>query len=299
MDAFVAACRREIPRSFEKEAFVKQREGSVRDVQRQRAEASEEVEEQAKKRGFSVVSGPMGVATVPLKPDGQPMSQQEFEQLPDNERHAMESLGEELQSLIGQAMLKARQLEREAQLRLEELDRSVALFAIAPLLSEVQQEYNDIPKVGEYLLQAQDDILQHLQMFRGEPQVPPGMFPAPSPEDFFARYKVNVIVSHNDHGGAPVVVENNPTYYTLFGRVDYRSQLGMMTTDHTMIKAGSLHRANGGYLILQAVDVLTSRWSGRRSSARFAAVRSPFRTWASNSAPFRSPRLTRNRFRST
>jgi predicted ATP-dependent protease len=82
------------------------------------------------------------------------------------------------------------------------------------------------------------------------------MFPGISAEDFFGRYKVNVIVSHDDGQGAPVVIENNPTYYALFGRVDYRSQFGAMTTDHMMIKAGSIHRANGSYLIMQALDVL-------------------------------------------
>jgi len=259
MDAFIAACRREIPRAFETEAFLKEREDAVRDVHRRRAEVFEAVEEEAKKRGFSVVAGPTGMVTVPLKPDGQPMSQQEYEELPEDRRHALEGLGEELQSLIGHAMLSVRQLEREAQKRLEELDKSVALFAIAPLLSEVQQEYNDIPKVGEHLLLVQEDILQHLQAFRGaEAQAAPAVFPGPSPEDFFARYEVNTFVSQGNDGGAPVVVENNPNYYTLFGRVDYRSQLGIMTTDHTMIKAGSLHCANGGYLVLQALDVLTS-----------------------------------------
>jgi len=258
MNAFIAASRREIPRHFETEAFVSQREHLVRDVQKQRAQAFEDVELEAKKRGFAVSAGPMGVATVPLKPDGQPMSQQEFEQLPDEERHAIEALGEDLPPLISQAMLKARRLEREAQGRLEELDKNVALYAIAPLLNDVRQEYVDIPKANDYLDQVQDDIISHLQMFRGEAEAPSPAMPGMSPEDFFARYKVNVIVSHDDGHGAPIVIENNPTYYSLFGRVDYRSQLGAMTTDHMMIKAGSVHRANGGYLIMQALDVLTS-----------------------------------------
>jgi hypothetical protein len=139
MDGFIATCRREIPRHFETEAFVSQREELMRDVQKQRAQAFEDVEIEAKKRGFAVSAGPMGVATVPLKPDGQPMTQQEFEQLPDEERHALQTRGEELQSLISQAMLKARRLERAAQGRLEELDKNVALFAIAPPLNEVRQ----------------------------------------------------------------------------------------------------------------------------------------------------------------
>jgi lon-related putative ATP-dependent protease len=259
MEGFIAACRREIPRHFETEGVVAQREQLMREVQHQRARAFEELELEAKKRGFSVAAGPMGVATVPLKADGEPMTPQEFEQMPEGDRRIMQARGEELQSMIGQAMLRGRRQEREAQARLEELDRNAALFTITPLLNEVRQEYMDIPKAIEYLEQVQNDILTHLQLFRGETEPQQQiMLPGPSPEEFFTRYKVNVFVDGSSAAGAPVVIENNPNYYTLFGRVDYRSQFGVMTTDHMMIKAGSLHRANGGYLIAQAFDLLTS-----------------------------------------
>jgi lon-related putative ATP-dependent protease len=138
------------------------------------------------------------------------------------------------------------------------LDRNAALYAITPILNEVRQEYMDIPKATEYLEQVQNDILSHLQMFRPESETQQAMFPGVSPEDFFTRYEVNQFVSRTDGDGAPVVIENNPNYYTLFGRVDYRSQFGVMATDHMMVKAGSLHRANGGFLIAQALDLLTS-----------------------------------------
>jgi lon-related putative ATP-dependent protease len=257
MDTFIEACRREIPRHFETEAYVKNREELAHGVGEQREQAFAAVEQQARQRGFTLNVGPMGVATVPLKPDGQPMSREEFAQLPEAERQALHERGEELQSLISQAMLQARRLEREAQGRLEELDKAVAKYAITPLLNELRQEYIDIPKAVEYLDHVQDDIVEHLESFRpteGEPQVP--TFMRPPAEEFFTRYKVNAIVSRDATKGAPVFIENNPTYYNLFGRVDFRSQLGAATTDHTMIKAGAIHHANGGYLILQAYDAL-------------------------------------------
>jgi lon-related putative ATP-dependent protease len=259
MEALIERCRREIPRAFESEVVLKRREELMQDLQAQRDQAFQAVEQEAGQRGFAVSVAPMGVATIPLKPDGQPMTREEFAQLPEEERRALQERGEGLQSLISQAMLQARRLERQAQERLEELDRAVALFAITPFLNEVRQEYMDIPKAVEYLEQVQDDIVEHLELFRGPQAEQPAlaMF-RPPVEDFFVRYRVNVIVSHEGEQGAPVVLEENPTYYNLFGRVDYRSQLGMMTTDHTMIKAGAVHRANGGYLILQALDALTS-----------------------------------------
>lgn len=259
MDAFVEACRREIPRHFESEAFLKQREELTRDLQAEREQAFSAVEQEARKRGFTLSSGPMGVAAVPLKEDGHSMSREEFAQLPEGTRHELQARGEELQSMISQAILQARRLEKEAQGRLEELDKAVALFAITPLLNELRQEYVDIPKALEYLEQVQDDIVQQHEMFRPtEPETPAMPFPRPPIEEFLTRYKVNGVVSNEETKGAPVVIENNPTFYNLFGRVDYRSQFGAVTTDHTMIKAGAVHRANGGYLVLQAIDVLTN-----------------------------------------
>jgi len=211
-----------------------------------------------------------------VKENGEPMSREEFAQLPEEQRRELQGRGEALQSLISQAMVQARRLEKEAQRRLEELDKTVALFAVTPLLNELRQEYLDIAKAIEYLEQVQDDIVQHLDMFRStEGEAGPLAFLRPPAEEFFTRYKVNVIVSREGEEGAPVVFENNPTYYNLFGRVDYRAQLGAMTTDHTMIKAGALHRANGGYLVLQAMDVLMNLlvWETLKRTIRSREVR--------------------------
>ncbi len=260
MDGFIDACRREIPRHFETDAYVKNREQLMHEFGGQREKVFEGVEQEARKRGFTLNVGPMGVATVPVKADGQPMSREEFAALPDEERKKLEERGEELQLLISQALLQTRRQEREAQSRLEELDKSVAKYAIAPPLNELRQEYMDIPKAVAYLDQVEKDIIEHLDQFRatdGSAQQVPPMLRGVA-DDFFTRYKANAIISREGGGGAPVVIEHNPTYYNLFGRVDYRSQLGSMTTDHMMIKAGAIHRANGGYLVLQAIDVITT-----------------------------------------
>ena len=276
MDTFIEACRREVPRHFESDAYVQRREELGRELQGQRDEAFAAVEQQAKQAGFTLNVTPMGVATVPLKPTGEAMSREEFAQLPDEERKALQTRGEGLQSLISQAMLQTRRLEKEAQRGLDELDKTVGLFAITPLLNELRQEYMDVAKALEYLEQVQDDVVEHLGLFRTtETEAGPMALLRPPAEEFFDRYKVNVIVSSEGEVGAPVVFENNPTYYNLFGRVDYRAQLGAMTTDHMMIKAGALHRANGGYLVLQALDVLTNLlvWETLKRTVRSRQVR--------------------------
>jgi lon-related putative ATP-dependent protease len=276
VDAFIEACRQEIPRHFESEAYTERREELGRELQAQRERAFQAVEEEAKQLGFTLNVTPMGVATIPLKPDGQPMTREEFGQLPEERRRELQATGEQLQSRVSQAMLQARRLEKEAQSHLEELNRAVALYAITPLLNELRQEYMDIPKAVGFLEQIEDDIIDHLDQFRAADQESPVLpFLRPDPEDFFSRYKVNIVVSRERDDGAPVVIENNPTYYNLFGRVDYRSQLGAVSTDHTMIKAGALHRANGGYLILQALDVLIGPlvWETLKRTLRSREVR--------------------------
>lgn len=259
MDAFVESGRREVTRHFESEVYTNKRDELVRDLKTQRERAFADVEAEARKAGFALNIGEMGVATVPLKEDGQAMGREEYAQLPDEERDALQARGEELQPMISQTVAHGRRLEKEANRRMEELDKSVAEFVISPLINELQQSYADLPEVSEYLGHVQEDVIEHLDLFRSsqEEKEPFAQFKAPM-EDTLTRYKVNVIVDHGEDEGAPVVVENNPTYYNLFGRVDYRSQLGAVTTDHTMVKGGAIHRANGGYLILQAMDVLTS-----------------------------------------
>ncbi len=259
MAAFVTAARGEMTRHFESEAYAQRREELTREVQSQRERAFADVEQEARSKGFTISPGPVGIATIPLKEDGQPLSREEFAQLPEEERHSIQVRGEGLQSLITQAMTQARRLDRLAHERTEELDKTVALYAITPPLNELRQEYLDIPKAVDFLEQVEDDIVKHLDIFRAPDQeAGPLAFMKMPADDPFVRYQVNVVVSHDTNDGAPVVIEHNPTYYNLFGRVDYRSQFGAMTTDHTMIKAGAVHRANGGYLVLQALDVLTA-----------------------------------------
>lgn len=260
MDTFVEACRREIPRHFEDEGYAKQREEIGRELQAQRDKVFAPIEEQAKQRGFAINATQMGVATVPVKADGQPMSREEFSQLPEAQRQEIQTKGEALQSLISEALPQVRRLEKEATARLQDVDKQLTLHAITPPLNELRQEYLDIPTAMEYFELVQDDIVGHLDMFRSSEQGPPTPMALlrPPADEFFTRYRVNVFVSQERTEGAPVVVENNPTYYKLFGRVDYRAQFGATSTDHTMIKAGAMHRANGGFLILQGLDVLTN-----------------------------------------
>ncbi len=265
LEDLIQTCRREIPRALDSEAYQRRREEISRSFQSEREALTGQVEQKAREEGFNLNVTPMGVATIPVR-DGKPLSREEFDLLPEDVKKLTQEKGETLQSLVNQTVLQIRRLEKQASQRARELEQEIVLYTIAPLLDDLGEKYADFPKVIDYFQQVKQDIATNRDAFRDSEQTQPQPQPqpetAPEPrrpaEDFFHRYKVNVMVDNSRCQGAPVVIENNPTYYNLFGRVDYRVQMGTMITDIDMIKPGAIHQANGGYLVVQATDLFTS-----------------------------------------
>lgn len=254
VDEMIVAMRRELPRSFESEAYEERKEQAVGDVQAERNRILRELEQEARSQGLMLQATPMGVVTLPLA-DGKPMSREQFEQLPEEERRDLEARTERFREKIADALAQARELEKEARRRVEELDRNEALLAIGGRLEELKQKYHDHSQVVSYLDRVANDIVEHLEEFRSQEAQEEVRRPdqlAPS------RYRVNVLVTNQETQGAPVIDENNPVYYNLLGRIEYLPVAGGAITDFMLIKPGAIHRANGGFLIMQALDVLTS-----------------------------------------
>ncbi|MBI2871606.1 MAG: AAA family ATPase [Chloroflexi bacterium] len=255
MEELVALCKRDIPACFEESEYQRRLESVMHDIQEQRNRLSQEMEEEAKRRGVALNFTRMGVMTVPLKPDGSPMGREEFEGLPPEERERLMKAGEELQSYIATKGAEVRRLEKDATQRRAEVDREVARLATEPTFTDLRIKYQDLPGLLEYLNQVQSDMVSRVEIFRTHDQQ--GEQP-PVPEEEFLRYKVNVMVDNCNATSAPVVFEHSPTYYNVFGRVDYRVRMGTPVTDLTMIRPGSIHRSNGGFLVVQARDALSS-----------------------------------------
>ncbi|HZD58901.1 MAG TPA: ATP-binding protein, partial [Anaerolineae bacterium] len=227
------------------------------DFEAQREKGLSEIEKKAEDRGFAVDITTAGIVTIPLM-KGRPLRREEYGLLPEEQRKDIQEAGEELQSEINEILTRIRRLEKETKEKVQDLDKEIALFAIGHLLQDLRDRYGDFPKVLDYLSQVEKDIIENLDDFRvGEkPRVSiPGLEALQRPPTF-DRYNVNVIVNNSDIEGAPVVFELNPSYYNLMGKTEYRAQFGAMTTDFSMIKAGALHRANGGYLLVNVLDVL-------------------------------------------
>ncbi|MCL5958156.1 MAG: AAA family ATPase [Chloroflexi bacterium] len=276
MDELVEACKREIPRAFESENY-EQRKGQVlKDLQARREELSNELQEHAQKQGLAIEATPIGIVTVPVL-QGKPLSREEFEALPEDVKKVIKERSDQLQEEIRQALAKSRKIEKEATEKVRDLDKEVALFAVGHLLDDLKERYQQFTEVEEYLGKVQEDIIENIDAFRGgekETVAIPGLDHVPV-DGKFDRYRVNVLVNNALTPGAPVVIENHPTYYNLIGRIDYRARLGAITTDFNMIKPGALHRANGGYLVLQARDLLTSvlSWDTLKRALRSREIR--------------------------
>jgi predicted ATP-dependent protease len=256
----VAAVRREVPRAFESDQYAQRRDQINRDVQAQREHLFEGLEREARQRSLSVSVTPMGINTIPLA-DGKPLTKEQYDLLTDERKHQIQEATAELDSIIAQMAPQLRRLERSAAQLLGELDKALVLAIVSPRLEELLRDYKDDTDVVEFLHALGTDMIANVDNFRSGEDQPQPLLPGlpPMPRDgVFDRYKVNVLVTHPADAHAPVVFEESPSYYHLFGRIDYRSTFGAMITDHTMIKPGALHQANGGFLVVQALDVLTA-----------------------------------------
>jgi len=245
MSKLIELLKRDIPTAFKSEEYQEHKRKIDEAINRKREELFAKLEGAAKEKGFVLQRTPIGINTIPLVA-GKPMSEEEYKKLSEEERQAIEERHDEVKLLIEETIREAQGLEEERARRLEELNREVVAFSLEPKVATLKEVYGEEPRVREFLDEVKHDILANLELFIGKEGE------AEQGGDQLARYDVNILVDNSRAEGAPVVVEENATYPNLFGKVERRVQLGVMTTDFTMIKPGSLHRANGGYLVLSA-----------------------------------------------
>ncbi|MCX6345101.1 MAG: ATP-binding protein [Armatimonadetes bacterium] len=283
MEEFIKMARTELPRAFESENYEKRKSEILDAIQRRRESLLFDLQREAAQSGFSIEATPVGIASVPLTPEGRPYTRDEYDALSDDVKQDIKARGTKLQESTNQFILRSRALEKEAQDKLQELDREIALFAAGHLLEDLREKYRicdgfgDCKAILNYLNEVENDMVERLDDFRVQENKHTQGMPAAFQEfvePAFDRYKVNVFVTRENGSGAPVVQENNPTFNNLMGRIEFRSRLGFVSTDHTMIKSGAIHKANGGYLIVQALDLLISpfSWDGLKRVLRASEI---------------------------
>lgn len=253
LDELIEDLKKEIHHVFNSEEFKEQQQQILNNFQKENSLIALEIERMAREVGLAITQTPTGFSAIPVK-EGKPLSQEEIADLPLEERKNIEEQTQRLQWRVMEALSQVKARSKEVQNEIDILKRRIAAYAIEPYFHRLFAKYRDLPDVTEHLRRLMENILSNLDYFKDHDELP---IAGPDGFDPFKKYKVNVLVDNCETCGAPVVVETNPTYYNLFGMLEYRDVKGMAVTDFTRIKPGALHRANGGYLILQAKDLLS------------------------------------------
>ena len=257
MEDLIKTLRVEIPKAFESKEYEMQKGRIIEEFQQKQSEYFSRLDEEAKTKGFAVKRGPTGVLIVPIKENNEMLSKEEFEALDEKDRKKMEETGRMFQEKLNDVVRVLRDADKLVRDMLAKLERMIALDLIGPLIEVMKTKYKNFEKISQYLHDVKEEILSHLDEFRTQEEQPSPIpfLKMPKGEPSFIKYTANVIVNNSSCKGAPVIFESNPTYLNLFGRIEYKVSYGMATTDFTMIKAGALHRANGGYLVIDTLDL--------------------------------------------
>ena len=259
---------RAIPAAFESEDYRKQRQEIEERAQEEQNNAFEEIRAHALERGLGIVQTATGFTFVPLK-NGKEITPKEYAALSEKEQKRLQQDTEELAEELKQMLQKIPRRVRAVFEEIHKLDRDVALFAVGSLVNELLEEYASLPKVVEHLKSIQQDIVDNIPLFRegeshkeqplklllgGKPVTDQDSSP-------MRRYAVNVLIDHASDTGAPVEFPDEPTFQELVGNIEYKAQMGTLVTDFTLLKPGALHRANGGYLVLDARKLLVQPYA--------------------------------------
>ncbi len=258
MKDLIAAARRDIARAFESEEYNQQRNETLEALNRQRIELLEAMGKRAQEEGFALQGTPVGFFIIPVI-DGKPVREHEFLNLPDELKQSITQKREKLEAELESTVRQLQNLERAAAEATGKLERMVAEFCAGHLILKLKKKYASNPGIVAYLDEVLEDILDNIPLFRdGQAQhgIPPWLA-----GNAFRRYEVNVLVDNSDLKGAPVVIELNPLFNRLVGRIEREAHFGTLVTDFSMIKPGALHRANGGFLVLPVEELLRNPFS--------------------------------------
>jgi len=268
-----------IPTAFESEDYRSRREAIEQAFQEAQATRFQEIQARAREKDIAIIQSPNGIAFAPLR-DGRPIPPQELQALSDEEKERLEAETEKLGHELQDAMRAMPGLVRDVREKIRELDREIAVLSAGSLIDDLVEKYGAYPKVVSYLESIQSDIIENVQLFLASPeeheQMPFGLS-VQQPKEAVAkrRYCVNLLVDRRNGDGAPLVFEDHPTYQNLIGDIEYLSQMGALVTDFSLIKSGALHRANGGYLVIDAHKLLSEpfAWQGLKQALKSREVK--------------------------
>ena len=271
---FIESLRRDIPAAFEGKKYLDAKARIIEETEGKKKALFHTLTALCHERGFGFEETPVGFGLMPLK-DDRPMSEKEMEELSEQVQQELTERRQSLESDLREFHVHMHALGREAEHALHHLDHQIVDNVMQGPYESLLSTYHTLPPATAYLARVHDNIIDQYTDFlpHSGPTVPiPGLEQTRHPD--MTRFSVNLIVAHEASAGAPVVDESHPTYSNLIGKIERRAHLGVMYTDFTEIKAGAMLQANGGYLILQALDVLRQpfSWDALRRVIKTGAV---------------------------
>jgi len=281
MQGLIEELRVAIPAAFESEDYRNQAKALENEAQAELRKYWQDLEERAAEDDIGVLQTPSGFVLAPIR-KGQVLSEEEFNKLPDDEREAAQAAIRRLSDSLEEHIEGVPRMQKHFRERIKALNRSVIEHAVGILLEDLKASYRDQAAVVDYLAAVEEAIVANANDFRDQeaPQLP---FMASDSRSLFSEFEVNLLVSNEAASEAPVIYEPNPSYQNVIGKVEHRAEMGALLTDFRMIRAGALHRANGGFLILDAHRVLTRPfvWEALKQAltARQVRIESPGETW--------------------
>ncbi|MBX3052904.1 MAG: AAA family ATPase [Caldilineaceae bacterium] len=278
LDDLLSEIRTVLPAAFETDEYRVRRKAVESTFQQRQDEAFSALQAEAVTKNLNLLRTPTGLIFAPVR-EGEVLKAEDFQKMPQAEQDVLKAAIEEMQEKLQQVVVQVPRWERELRKELQNFHNELAHFTIDPLFHEIQSDYAEQPPVLAYLAAVQADVIDNLPLFlRGDENEAEAQTPFAPPVDNgdrFVRYRVNVLVDHSGRTGAPVIYEDNPAYQNLVGRVEYIPHMGGLITDFTHIKCGALHMANGGYLMIDALKLMSQpyAWEGLKRALRSATIR--------------------------
>ena len=274
MEFFINRIIKETPKSFSGSEYESRYQDIVMKFEQLSGAYLAELNLVAQDKGIKFVPSPKGLMSFPIKEDGTNYQEEEYNALEPEKIEEIQENSKSLAKDFNEYMNKMKELDLKISDKIAHLERQVVDKIVSYYISDMKEKHEDNKKVVTYLDDLQQDIISHTGFFKGKDKEdasnPLAIFRREDPKQFISRYDVNLFIDNTDTETAPVVLERNPSYYNIIGFAEYRNENGMYTTDFMSIKPGALHKANGGFLVINAKDMLQNplAWEGLKRSIK-------------------------------
>jgi len=261
MEQFIKDIKNDISTTFTNEDFEKEKNAIKQKFEQKRTLLLEKLNKESAKYGFEVKTAQNGIYMMPVV-DGKIMQEEEFEKLDEDVKKEYEDKSGIVQEQIISAISQIKLIEKEADLKIEEWQSNIALLTVNARINLIKSAYKRNKKINKFLDDIKQNILKNISAFIESKQ---SMHPGSNPGQVvqqnkpWENYRVNLFVDNSELEGAPVIMDSNYSYHNIFGKLEYENYYGSLKTDHTMLQAGLIQKANGGYILFQAKDLLENQ----------------------------------------